>query len=203
MELGFFTVLGIGILIGLRHSLDADHVVAVSTIATRTKNPMKAGITGVFWGLGHTATIFFLGCIVLFFGISIPEQLDHYFEWIVAVVLIYLGFKTILEVKSQLAATSETSLNKFHRRSFFVGMVHGLAGSAALTLLMVSQITHTGQGVMFLLLFGIGSIIGMFVIAMLLSIPFRALKTVKLQQVILYVVGVLSIGFGISLFFIA
>lgn len=67
---------------------------------------------------------------------------------------------------------------------------------------MISQITNTSQGIMFLLLLGMGSIIGMFVIAMLLSIPFRSLKTTKLQQVILYVVGVISIGFGISLFFI-
>ncbi|OLO42775.1 hypothetical protein BTR23_01885 [Alkalihalophilus pseudofirmus] len=199
MEAGLWSILGTGLLIGLRHSLDADHVVAVSTIATRTKNPLKAGITGVFLGLGHTFTILLIGAIVLLFGLGIPAQLDQYFEWIVAVILIYLGIRTVLDAKSETAATKEISLQQYNFRSFVVGLVHGLAGSAALTILMVSQVTHIGQGVLFLLLFGIGSIFGMFIIAMILSFPFRVAKTAKLQQMILYGIGALSIGFGVAL----
>ncbi|WP_209124849.1 urease accessory protein UreH [Alkalihalobacillus sp. BA299] len=201
MEIGIWSVLGMGLLIGLRHSLDADHVIAVSTIATRTGNPFKAGITGIFWGIGHTLTIVIVGCIFLLFGLGISEQFEYYFEAIVGIVLIYLGIRTLLDAKSQHAATT-TSLNKFHIRSFLVGLIHGLAGSAALTILMVSQVNHSGQGILFLLLFGIGSVVGMFIIATLISIPMRTAKTRTVQNFILYVVGTVSIGFGIAFFFL-
>lgn len=201
MELGLLSVVGAGLLIGLRHSLDADHVVAVSTIATRTKNIFKAGLTGVFWGIGHTITILLMGTIVLLSEFTISESLDGYFEWLVAAALIYLGLRTFFDAKKEQAATSEVSLNSFHLRSLIVGMIHGLAGSAALLLLMVSQIQDKSQGFLFLMLFGLGSIVGMFVIAMLLSIPIRAAKSSKIQQGILYIVGSISVLFGIALIF--
>jgi len=87
VEASFLSILGLGLLLGLRHSLDADHLVAVSTIATRTKNPMKAGITGAFWGMGHSVPIIIIGIIVLMVQTPIPESLEVLFEGLVGLLL--------------------------------------------------------------------------------------------------------------------
>ncbi|WP_078553011.1 hypothetical protein [Bacillus alkalicellulosilyticus] len=199
MEIGLLSVLGLGLLIGLRHSLDADHVVAVSTIATRTNNVVKAGLTGMFWGLGHTLTILVMGVIVLFLDLKIPEQLDLYFEYLVAAAIVYLGVKTIVDAKKLGGKESLEHLHRFHIRSFVVGMIHGLAGSAALLLVMVSRIQDTTQGFIFLLIFGLGSVVGMFVVAMVLSIPMKLCKSNIVQRRVLYGVGGFSILFAVVL----
>lgn len=203
METSFLSILGLGLLLGVRHSLDADHLIAVSTIATRTRSSIKAGITGAFWGIGHSVTILLTGAIVLLIKVPIPEQLDAIFGWIVALLLIILGLKTIRVSRNiNNLFQDKTSLKKYHRRSFLIGLVHGLAGSAALLLLILNKVDSVATGMLFLTLFGLGSIIGMFLCAILFSIPIRVAKTEKIQKGILFSIGLLSTCFGISLFFL-
>jgi sulfite exporter TauE/SafE len=202
METSILSILGLGLLLGLRHSLDADHLIAVSTIATRTKSSLKAGVTGAFWGIGHSVTILLIGAIVLLIKVPIPEQLDSLFGWIVALLLIFLGLKTIRVSRNlNTLFQDKSSLKKYHSRSFFIGLIHGLAGSAALLLLILNKVDDVATGMLFLTLFGIGSIIGMFLCAMMFSIPIRVAKTEKIQKGVLFTIGLLSTCFGISLFF--
>ncbi|MGO4886985.1 hypothetical protein ACJ2A9_04435 [Anaerobacillus sp. MEB173] len=203
MDLSVWSVLGFSLLLGLRHSLDADHVIAVSTIMTRTKSVFKAGMTGAVWGLGHSVMILAVGLLVLFFGISVPQHLELYFEWLVGLLLIYLGLQAIITeyVNKKKSVNESVGVEHFHRRSFFVGMIHGLAGSGALMLLMLTQVSNIGVGFTYLLLFGFGSIVGMFLVAMVIGVPFKAATTnLRLQRLVISIVGLISIGFGISIF---
>ncbi|EGL81528.1 high-affinity nickel-transporter [Caldalkalibacillus thermarum TA2.A1] len=201
MELSMWTILGLGLVIGLRHALDPDHVIAVSTITSRHKNVWKAGIAGVYWGVGHTITILLIGLVVLLLDLSVSEQYDVYFEWLVAVVLIYLGISAVRDARKGQFTARQAEVKRGYHRSLLTGMVHGLAGSAALMLLMLSQIEQVGQGLSFLLLFGAGSVLGMYVIALILSLPMRLSKSDLFQRRLVYGVGLVSITFGFILFF--
>lgn len=203
--MSIWSIFVFSLVLGLRHSLDADHVIAVSTIMTRTKSIMRAGITGAIWGLGHTVTILSVGLLVLVFGISVPEHLEHYFDWVVGLLLIYLGIQAISNRywNNSNKENPSRGIGHFHRRSFIVGMVHGLAGSGALMLLMLTQVNQIGVGLTYLLVFGLGSIIGMCLVAMVLGLPLKAAtNSMRFQKIMIWSVGLLSIGFGISIFII-
>ena len=85
-ELGLFAALGLGILLGLRHSLDPDHVVAVSTIVGEYKNPLKSFWVGVSWGLGHTTTLFLIGIVIISLRLTIPDRMALLLEFFVGII---------------------------------------------------------------------------------------------------------------------
>jgi high-affinity nickel permease len=222
METTLLATLLLGFALGIKHALDADHVVAVSTIVSQYRNPLKAAVVGIFWGIGHTTTLLLVGIAVIVFKLVIPDQLALSMEFLVGVVLFALGLQILWKYlpkkkhlhvhdhgdeihthqHSHLRKAGEEDLNHHparQHRSVLLGMIHGLAGSAALMLLVLSSIQSPVEGVIYILVFGIGSILGMMVISTLIGLPF-ALSSGRFASVnhtIRFTAGALSTALGI------
>lgn len=184
-----FTLI-LGFMLGIKHAFEADHVIAVSTIVSEQRNPFKAALIGTFWGLGHTTTLFIIGIIVLLLKLSIPEKLSLLLEGLVGIMLIILGIRVI--IKNNLLHTHK------HHVSFLVGLIHGVAGSGVLMLLVLSTISSLLEGLYYILLFGLGSVLGMSTMSFIIGVPFlySASKFPKLEKYLRFGAGVLSILFG-------
>jgi high-affinity nickel permease len=171
------TMLGLGFLLGLRHALETVHVVAVSTIISGNDSIARSSIAGTLWGLGHTASLLICGAVVLALRLSVPESFVASAETAVAVMLVLLGVHALWQW-AHMHRSAATSVHahrhvfKFGIRSFLVGMVHGLAGSGALMVLVVAAVPSFVTGLIYILLFGLGSIGGMLLLSSLISIPF-------------------------------
>lgn len=170
-------LLGSGLVLGLKHALDADHIAAVSTMVTQTKSMKKSAVAGLLWGLGHTLALLAAGAVVLFAKKSIPTMLTLVFEFAVGLVLVILGldlFRKVLQKPAQ-NFTKQEHFQEHHpaqsKRSLYVGLLHGLAGSSALMLLALATIPSTSLGFLFIGIFGAGSIIGMLGVSMLIGLP--------------------------------
>jgi ABC-type nickel/cobalt efflux system permease component RcnA len=217
--------LGLGFIFGLKHALDADHVVAVSTIVSEHKSLSKSSLIGAFWGLGHTASLFLIGLFIILLRLTIPPKLALLMELGVAIMLVLLGsniiWKFFKEEKIHVhthehGGITHTHIHlhegeeethdhhhfiKFGSKPFLVGMVHGVAGSAALMLLVLTTIPSPLAGLLYILIFGIGSVGGMLIMSSLISLPFvfTANRFAVVNERIKALAGVLSITFGLFL----
>ena len=231
-ELGLIAALGLGIVLGLKHSLDPDHVVAVSTIVSEYRNPMRSLWVGVSWGLGHTTTLLVLGIVIIALRLTIPDRLALLLEFFVGIMLIGLGVQVIYNFRKKrvhhhLHGNQEDSHQHFHaharspgpgeghhrmlgigrpylrKKSYLVGTVHGVAGSAALTLLVLASIDSPLAGMVYILVFGVGSVVSMGIMTILISFPFvlSANRLPRANQFIQAGVGTLSILFGAFLIY--
>lgn len=194
MPLTMFGILGLGFLLGLKHAFDPDHVMAVSTISSQTRNIRTASFCGFSWGLGHTSMLLLTGFILLLFRLSIPNKLALSFEILIGLMLIILGidsFRKILQknkhshgnacgviVHNHAYNNTEKHLHVHIHKSFFIGVVHGFAGSATLMLFILSTIRSLPLGLFFILIFGIGSTLGMFLISTIIYLPFLFTKKI-------------------------
>jgi ABC-type nickel/cobalt efflux system permease component RcnA len=222
-DIEFLTVLSLGFLLGARHALDADHVAAVSTLLSRHPNLHTSGLIGFSWGLGHTVVLLLVGIIVILLKITIPEPLARACEFGVGVMLVALGgslawtlYRERWHVHPHRHDESTHMHLHSHRlhadhghdhwlklslRPFLVGMAHGLAGSAALTLAVLSAIRTLWEGIAYIVVFGIGSIIGMTLLGFLISLPLILSASVgrRTQRAIQAVASVGSIGLGLAM----
>lgn len=181
----------LGFILGVKHAFEADHVVAVSTIVSELKSPFKAAVVGAFWGIGHTTTLFLVGIVVLLLRVSIPQNLSLSLEGLVGVMLIILGIRIF---------NNKSLINyKSHHVPFLVGLVHGLAGSGVLMILVLSTIPTLMVGLFYILLFGVGSIMGMSLVSFLIGIPFSysSSKFPKIEKNLRLLSGFFSILFGL------
>lgn len=214
------SLLGLGFLSGLRHAFDADHIAAVSTMASGKLSIRKSSLPGIFWGFGHTISLLLAGLIVLLLKITIPEKFASFFEFIVAVMLIMLGLNVLLAVRKEkmhlhrhrhgkiehihLHSHKSTDCHKHSHaqltKSLMIGLVHGLAGSAALTLLVLAGINSTFLGLAYILLFGMGSMIGMALVSAVISLPFRLISgRLETAKTLLRIgTGIVSIIIGLA-----
>jgi high-affinity nickel permease len=227
MDSSITAALAFGFVLGLRHALDPDHLVAVSTIVSEHKSVGRSTLVGTFWGLGHTASLLAMSVVLLFLRASIPERIALWMEIPVALMLITLGVITILRVTregdlrihSHTHAHNETGthahihihaqaehshrhrLFRVGRKPFVVGMVHGVAGSAALTLAVLTTIPSIALGMVYIAVFGIGSIGGMLMMSALIGLPFAATARhfSMINGRIRFVAGLFSIFFGLIL----
>ena len=226
-ELGLLAALVLGILLGSKHSLDPDHVVAVSTIVSEYKNPLRSFWVGISWGLGHTTTLLIIGIVIIALRLTIPERMALLFEFTVGVMLVGLGIQVIYsfrkkKVHQHAHGHEEEAHHHFHshskspehvpehhnthgigkpflrRKSYLIGLVHGLAGSAALTLLVLASIESPIAGLAYILLFGLGSVLSMGIMTVIIGLPFvmSAGRLPNLNRTIQFAVGSLSILFG-------
>ena len=230
-ELGLIAALGLGIILGFRHSLDPDHVVAVSTIVSEYRNPLRSFWVGISWGLGHTTTLLLIGIVIIALRLTIPDRLALLLEFFVGIMLVGLGAQVIYKFwnkrvhqhihgheekdhfHSHSHSHSHTQNPKhtqkhhevrgigkpfFRRKSYLIGTVHGVAGSAALTLLVLASIESPLAGIVYILLFGLGSVLSMGIMTILISFPFvfSANRLPSLNRFIQLGVGTLSIVFG-------
>ena len=239
----FVTVILLGLFLGMRHSTDPDHVVAVSTIVSRQGSIRSSATIGLLWGLGHTLTIFLVGSAIIIFGVVIPPRLGLSMEFCVALMLILLGILNLtgvmrwiterlapmkrVPVTSQsvvcahpicadLSQTNQRASGRielfFDRtigklglyqtiRPFAVGLVHGLAGSAAVALLVLSTIKSPLWSTAYLLVFGFGTTVGMMLMTAAISIPlvYTGKKFFKINRHLTAISGFASMVFGIFL----
>lgn len=185
---------GLSFVLGMEHALDADHVVAVSTMVSQHRSLGRCSLVGICWGLGHTATLFLVGVLVILFKVRIPERLALSMEFAVGIVLVALGASVLSgflrrRVHAHVHRHGGGRHAHFHShaggehhdhehpaarygRSVLVGMVHGLAGSAALMLLILATIRDPLVALLYIPVFGAGSILGMLGISGLLGLPF-------------------------------
>jgi high-affinity nickel-transport protein len=182
------------LLLGMRHATDPDHIVAVTTIVTRERSVVKAAGIGAIWGLGHTITLLLVGGAIIAFKVALDARLGLSLELCVAIMLIVLGVLNIFDVRTKACAPSAS-------RPFLVGVVHGLAGSAAAALLIVPLIDDPRWAALYLLTFGFGTIVGMAIITLTIAAPslLAAAHLPSLQRSLRVASGAVSLLFGLYL----
>jgi len=186
--IGFFASAGFGSLLGIRHALEPDHLAAVSTLMTGERSSGKAAWLGACWGLGHTLTLLAAGGGLVLFRADMPPMASDVFELSVVLLLVGFGVRAIYQGalgrlqgpthshKKPGASTSPPDGQwTIARRPLIVGAVHGLAGSGALTALVVATLPSTLTRLSYLALFGIGTTVGMAVLSGLLGWPLARL----------------------------
>jgi high-affinity nickel-transport protein len=183
--------LGTSFVLGMRHATDPDHVVAVTTIASQERSLRRAAWVGALWGLGHTVTILVVGSAIVLFKLAFTPRVGLSMEFTVAVMLIVLGVLNLLDVRFRPSPVSAA-------RPLIVGVVHGLAGSAGATLLVLPLIADARWAVGYLLVFGVGTIAGMALMTIAIAVPsmYAAARAVRLQRWIRLASGAVSVCFG-------
>lgn len=219
----------------MRHALEADHVAAVASLATKTTSMKSAIRQGTVWGLGHTFTLFLFSTIVIMTDSIIPEYFANGLEFTVGIMLVFLGGDVIRRLirdkihfhshqhdnkvihfhahkhTNKLASNKShaTSVHKhehntdFPIRALYVGMMHGMAGSAALIILTLQSVTSVSTGLLYILMFGIGSIIGMAALSVIIVIPLQhtAKGLTWINNGLQGVIGVATIALGSMLIY--
>jgi len=225
----FLGIVLLGLFLGMRHSTDPDHVVAVSTIASRERSVRQGALIGMLWGVGHTLTIFLVGSAIILFGLVIPPRIGLSMEFSVALMLIVLGLLNLTGTlrwlnerfavehsNTQEHASSrrpgntvrgslDRLLDRYGSYQVFrpltIGLVHGLAGSAAVALLVLSTIRSPLWAIAYLLVFGIGTVIGMMLMTSAMAIPvaYTGNHFAVAGTYLSSISGIVSTGFGLFL----
>src|SRR5215469_10702464 len=242
--ISLLSILALGFFLGMRHATDPDHVIAVSTIVSRQRNIKKSALIGIFWGLGHTVTIFVVGAAIILFGLVIPPRLGLSMELSVGLMLVLLGAMNVVAfVRSMPEQTNDNSKvvhSHYHSHSDYIhthahshepehhthasdqtplawldrtlgksglyqplrplviGIVHGLAGSAAVALLVLATIRNPYWAMAYLLLFGVGTIAGMMLITLSIASAIHVLgNNARFSRHLGLVSGLISLIFGL------
>jgi hypothetical protein len=207
----------LGLLLGMRHALEPDHLTAVSTLVVEQPGLRKGAWLGAVWGLGHTVALLTVGLLLAMLDARLPQRLADAFELAVAVMLVGLGTRSIrLSLSEALTGQPQAHRHGHHRhvhptaqghvhlgrwtlatRSLVVGMVHGLAGSGALTVLVLAGMRSTSARLAYLLVFGIGAIAGMASLSGFAGWPLASLgRHRRLARAVMLATGALSIALG-------
>ncbi len=220
MEVSYLSILALGFVLGIKHAIEPDHIIAVSTIASQSKKLLRSSLAGVFWGIGHTATLFIVGIIFILMKDEIPAEWAMSLEFLVGIMLVYLGVTTILSFKNihihehehdteehKHVHSHEHSGKHEHKhrhknvsylKSLLIGLVHGLAGSGAMILLTMSTVKSVWEGAIYILIFGAGTVVGMLFFTTIIGIPFVfSAKKISLNKTLTQITGVVSTVFGI------
>lgn len=221
------TLLLLGFLMGMRHATEADHLAAVATMVNGKQGVSDTAIQGAAWGLGHTITLFLFAGIALLMGEAIPENYASLLESLVGVMLVALGLDVLRKMyKNRIhfhAHKHGDSVSHFHAhshepgvehnrdahehkhertkpgRALLVGLMHGMAGSAALVILAVHNTQDMTTGLLYILLFGLGSVLGMAALSATIIVPlrfFNASGLTSTYNAIQLAVGLFTIGLG-------
>jgi len=222
-----FFIIAAGLMIGLIHAFEPDHISAVSTQLLKNKNNSKklylrnltvnASLKGALWGMGHTSSIMLIGLLIVGLSLNIPDNFFVSAEIIVGLMLIVLGVFTFTnksifkhthphkhldDVSHTHSHTHNENLHKHGHKAYLIGCVHGLAGSGSLVALTASTTNGFDMMIYFFILFGMGSIIGMGVASGVLGLPFILLSKISLATKYLrYAVAGISFVIGANIIF--
>ena len=225
------SLLVVGFVFGLKHALEGDHFAAVASLATQSNTAWYTIRAGIIWGLGHTLTLFLVGGTVLMMGTAVPAMVALSLEWLVGLMLMILGGDVIRRViKARIhfhVHQHDDGTRHFHAhghaadnrphdpgrhhhshsrefpvRALLVGLVHGLAGSAALILLALASAESTIAGFTYILVFGLGSLIGMGTLSAIIAIPLQNARGLGwMYNGLCSAVGVLTFAIGLNLLY--
>lgn len=197
-------VLSLGFALGITHAADADHVVAVSTMVGDRRGPAlkSAARIGTMWAIGHSASVLLVGGAMIAFRLVVPESLSATLELAVAVMLVALGISSLRRSPHQHATEPGGAMGRARGfRSLGVGVLHGLAGSAAVGLAVLSQTTSAAAGLGYLACFGVGTLAGMVLLTVVMAVPFAVTnKSAGIAKWLRIGAGVASIAVGVVLF---
>lgn len=209
---------GFGSLLGMRHALEPDHLAAVSTLVSRERSGYKAALLGAWWGLGHTLSLVVVGTVLILLREEMPARAVVLFECLVAIMLVGLGTRAIIDAArpphssparahrhlliahQHFGGPAHVHIGSwtFARRPLLIGAVHGLAGSGALTALVLATLPSTTARLAYMALFGLGSTIGMAALSGVLGWPLARLGTrLHVARALSLIVGCLSAGLGV------
>jgi ABC-type nickel/cobalt efflux system permease component RcnA len=228
-----WSAVALGFVLGLRHALDPDHVVAVSTIVSTEPSWRRSSLIGSFWGLGHATSLLVLGGLIVAFRINITELAASRLEIIVSVMLVGLGVYAIRSARAgfRLHAHKHTHEDavahgkkehvhlhvhrphaeavhqhahplRFGLRPYAIGLVHGVAGSGGLALLVMATAKSTAEGLLYMAALALGAFVGMGILSGLMTLPLSALRAryETLHLRFQYLSGICSVAFGVWLF---
>ena len=208
----------LGSLLGMRHALEPDHLTAVSTLVSGERSSVRAAMLGASWGIGHTLSLVVVGAVLVVLRAEMPARVGDLFELLVAIMLVTLGVRAILIAVRQGPVGPTHTHHHGHvvhrhagarphvhvgtwtlaRRPLIVGAVHGLAGSGALTALVLATLTSTVARITYMTLFGFGSTLGMAILSGLLGWPLARIgANHSITRGLSIIVGCLSIGLGL------
>jgi high-affinity nickel permease len=225
MTSGPLAILGLGFVLGLRHALDVDHLAAVSTLVSQRGGILRSSLIGAVWGLGHTAALLAAGFAVIALHAEISPQVALALELGVAVMLVGLGLNLLwtlwqggtihlhahehgghhhVHPHRHVAGDSQDHVQHHPvavRRPFLVGLVHGLAGSAALMLAVLATIPSPTVALAYILVFGVGSVGGMMLMSTLLGLPLALARErfVRAELALRAMAGLGSVAIGLVL----
>jgi hypothetical protein len=222
-------VMGFGLTIGLQHAFEPDHVAAIGTqiskgrFAHSAKQAIKTGTLkssalGALWGAGHTTTLVLMGLLVYGLAVKIQQNIFSSLEFVVGLMLVFLAVTTILNKKIKLTHRhphhhqdgtihfdehDHSDYDHAHgHKSYLIGCIHGLAGSGSLVVLTAATLSNATMVLGFILLFGIGSILGMTLISGLMGLPFAlSSKTPSIGRIFRYTAGALSLVIGANILY--
>ncbi|MGA7403138.1 MAG: high-affinity nickel-transport family protein [Candidatus Sulfotelmatobacter sp.] len=246
--ISFLSIIAVGFFLGMRHATDPDHVIAVTTIVSRQRKLLKAALTGIVWGVGHTLTIFVVGSAIILFDVVIPARIGLSMEFSVGLMLIVLGAMNVAAfmrtARNAVPSTEQSEVVHSHAhihgdyihshahghapeahahahqtpltwldrmfgriglyqqlRPLIIGIVHGLAGSAAVALLILTTIRNPRWAMVYLLVFGAGTVGGMMLITMSIASAFNFFgrRHQKFSHWLGLASGLVSLAFGLLL----
>lgn len=217
-----------GFLLGLQHALEADHIAAVASITADKKGVRQIVRHGAVWGLGHALMLGAFGGAVYALELSLSGRLASGLEFAVGIMMVLLGARLLYVLLRDRIhfhthrhaagdvhfhahshagdVTNHAASRHAHahraggwRRSLAVGMMHGLAGSAALVALAASSAPSVPLGIAFMVLFGIGSIAGMALFSTVIAVPlsYTATTLTWATRGFQALAGVFAIGIGL------
>ncbi len=183
---------GLGTLLGMRHAFEPDHLAALSTLLTGERNIRRAAWLGVYWGIGHTLTLLAAGTLLVVLRAEMPAMASDVLACAVVLLLVGFGVRAIhlsanqasvgpthshTHAHAATSATASTGAWTLARRPLLVGAIHGLAGSGALTALVMATIPTMSARLIYLALFGVGSTVGMAALSGLMGWPIARVGT--------------------------
>ncbi|MED4227693.1 urease accessory protein UreH [Neobacillus cucumis] len=197
--ISYISILFLGFILGIKHSIEPDHIIAVSTMVSKSKKLSRSTLTGVFWGIGHTSTLLIVGMILVLMKGELSDKWAMSLEFLVGIMLVYLGMKNMIVDRK---IDSHQKAHNHEKASLIkitvIGFVHGLAGSAAMVLLTMSTVSTVRECALYILIFGIGTIIGMMSFTTIIGIPFvYSKKSINLDRSLTQLAGSVSFLFGI------
>jgi high-affinity nickel permease len=220
-----WATLVLGFVLGLRHALDGDHVAAVATFTTEERNLWRSSLIGAYWGVGHSVALLVFGSLIVALRLEVSPRVSQTLEFAVGVMLILLGANALRKLPRSTAVhahahehdgsshshlhvhlgdaghTHQHRMLRVAGKPFLVGIVHGLAGTAAVLLLVVGAIPSALLALGVLLIFGVGTIGGMMAMSVLMSVPlaFAAGRVRTVERLLRFTAGAFSLAFGVFL----
>ncbi len=219
----------LGFFIGMSHALEADHIAAIGTLATDGRaSTGRLAFLGASWGIGHTTTLFLLSLPIIVFGYAFSARMNAGMEFLIGVMLIGFGLRAFWKLRQKkvhfhihdhgdgrrhLHAHSHAHATGTHRtdphkhahggfslRAFSVGLAHGAAGSAGLVALAAAATQNVVTAMVYVLIFGLGSVLGMALLTASASWPLKmAEKSAgRVLSALQFGVGIFALAVGAS-----